>query len=163
MHPEVRQYVARYATSETLTVVEIGSRNINGSIRDLFPNASWHGLDLVDGLAVDEVADGATWQAPEPVDLVITCEALEHAPNWRDIITNSATMLRPGGRLVVTAAGPRRGPHSGIDGGALHDGEYYGNVDPDDLFDALAAAGYTNILVDMHGADVRATATIPTA
>ena len=162
MHKEARDYVARFATDAAIDVVEIGSRNINGTVRDLFPNARWYGIDLYEGPMVDEVADAATWQPAEPVDLVVSCEVFEHAESWRQIIANTRTMLRPGGRIVVTAAGPRRATHSGVDGGSqLHPGEYYGNVEPLSLLETLKAAGFTQVEVDDQRTDVRGTGTAP--
>lgn len=158
MHAEAAQYVNRFAHAEPVTVVEIGSRDVNGSVRGLFPNASWYGIDVADGLGVDEVADGATWQPPEPVQLVVCCEVFEHTDVWPQIVKNSAAMLVDGGRVIFTAAGPARAPHSAVDGGPLRHGEYYSNVRPDDLAVALESVGFVDVDVEELGGDVRATA-----
>lgn len=161
MHPEAMQYVNRHAHGEPVTVVEIGSLDINGTVRGLFPGAVWHGIDVVDGPAVDEVADGATWQPEAPVDLVVSCEVFEHTEDWRAIIANAFAMLRPLGEIVVTAAGPDRFPHSAVDGGELRPGEYYANISVDELTDALVAAGFVDVDVELHIADVRGYARRP--
>lgn len=155
MHRAAELFVNQHATAVPVTVVEVGSRNINGTVRDLFPEASWWGIDTEDGVDVDEVADGATWQPPELVDVVVCCEVLEHAADWRAIVANMAGMVKPGGKVIVTAAGPDRMPHSAVDGGPLRDGEHYGNIDPDDLAAELAAAGLT-VSVGCDGQDVQA-------
>lgn len=157
MHIEALTYVNRFANADSIRVVEFGSLDINGTPRWLFPNAAWWGIDVVDGPGVDEVADAATWSG-EPADMVVCCEVLEHAPDWENIVTNMVACCRVGGRVLVTAAGPNRAPHSAVDGGELRDGEHYANVDPDTLRMVLKAAGATAIEVESRdGIDVYAT------
>ena len=48
MHVEAFAFVAQFSTTDPITVIEIGSRIINGTVRGLFPNAHWTGLDLTD-------------------------------------------------------------------------------------------------------------------
>ncbi len=114
---------------ERLTVVEVGSLDINGSVRPLLRGVGHHhGLDLVAGPGVDEVADASTWVPPRAYDLAVSAEVLEHAPRWRAILTMLWGALAPGGRLLVTCAGTNRPPHSAVDGLALRPGEHYANV-----------------------------------
>lgn len=111
-------------------VLEIGSVNINGTVRGLFPGADYTGIDIVAGEGVDVVADGATYTPPdgEFFDLIISTEVLEHAENAPLILANAYRLLRPGGVLILTAAGEGRRPHSAVDGGELRPGEFYRNV-----------------------------------
>lgn len=155
MHANAFDWVRRHAVADPVSVVEIGSRDVNGTVRGLFPQATWWGIDVEGGDAVDEVADGSTWQPAAPVDVVVSCEVLEHAAEWREIVANGVEMLRPGGLLILTAAGPERAPHSAVDGGDLREGEFYENIDPDELAAVLAATG-VEFVVDVLGGDVRA-------
>ncbi len=161
MHPEARAYVEARRSDETLAVLEIGGRWINGGIRDLFPNAHpYVSLDIVAGPLVDVVADAATWEPDRLYDLIVCTEVFEHTPAWPEILRTAAAACRPGGRLVVTMAGPGRVEH-GADGGPVLAGEYYANVDPEDLRRELAACGWTAVDVDYlpTPGDTRATAT----
>jgi SAM-dependent methyltransferase len=137
MSPEVRDFVRRALAGEAPPrhVVEFGSRDVaGGTVRGLFPDAEvYHGVDLVEGPAVDVVADAATWRPTAPPDVVVCCEVLEHTPAWAALLANAHAILRPGGRLVVTAASTGRAPHSAVDGGPLREGEYYRNVEPHEL------------------------------
>lgn len=136
MHDAAFRYVARVVADlpRPQRVVEIGSRNVNGTPRSLFAGVeSYTGIDVRPGDGVDVVADGATWQPDEPVDLVVCMEVLEHAPEAGEIVANACRMLRPGGTLILTAAGEGRAPHSASDGGPLQAGEFYRNVSADDL------------------------------
>jgi hypothetical protein len=148
MTPEVREFVWRATRlgPAPRRVVELGSREVaGGTVRGLFSEAlSYVGLDLVDGPAVDVVADARTWRPPAgeaPPDLVLCLEVLEHTPHGRAILANAHALLPCGGRLVVTAAAPPRAPHSAADGGPLRPGEYYRNVEPAVLADWLASCG----------------------
>lgn len=141
------------------SVLEIGGRNINGTIRDLFECDTYTTLDVAKGDGVDIVADAAAWTPDRRYDCVVCCEVFEHTPSWPDILRTAAAALEPGGTLIVTAASWPRAPHSAIDGMILRPGEYYGNVDPAELADALVTAGFAGkVATDPHG-DVYAYAT----
>ncbi len=135
MHVQAYDFVARHAAGTAgARVLELGSLDVNGSVRPLFAGAhSYHGVDLAPGAGVDEVADAADWRAPGRFDVVVTTEVLEHAARWRDILSNAWEALAAGGRLIVTCATDPRPPHSAIDGWALREGEWYENVSPAQL------------------------------
>lgn len=140
MHPEAREFTARHAGHYPL-VVDVGGRDINGRVRDLFTCEQWTTLDLEDGPAVDIVTDCREWAPEHPVDLVLCNEVLEHAPDPEGVVQACASYLAPGGLLVLTCAAPERAPHSGHDGGTVRDGEHYAGIVPDDLDAWLDAAG----------------------
>lgn len=159
MHAEAFEWVRRHAHDRPVTALDIGGRDINGGCRQLFPGAAWTVLDIAPGDGVDLVADAATWQPDRQYDLVLCTEVFEHAEHWRDICATAYRACAVGGQLIATMAGPGRAVHSGVDGGpVLRPGEYYTNVHPAGLRTALAAAGWSAIVVDQLGPDVRATA-----
>ena len=162
MHPAAYQFVqdaSRGFANDSLHVLEFGSYNVNGSVRPLFPNAQWVGVDLRPGPCVDIVADAATFSFPGRFDLVICCEAFEHTENWREIVANAARLLKPGGRFIGTAAGPLRAPH-GCNGGPFDpaSGETYGNIEPGALRSTLKDY-FPVVDVDVLADDVRWLAT----
>jgi hypothetical protein len=115
-------------------VLEIGSRDINGSIRQLFAGARWYcGIDCAPGAGVDCVADGASFRTEEAPDTVVCCEVLEHAEQGEAIVRNAFEQLQSGGVAIFTMATEGRAPHSAVHGGALQPGEYYRNVGRDAL------------------------------
>lgn len=159
MHNEAFQFVAQFATDQPISVIEIGSRNINGSVRSLFPNASWTGLDLHPGPDVDIVCRAEEYTPPVLVDLVVCCEVLEHAENWRELIGAAALWLKPDGRIILTCAGPGRPEHSAIDGQPrLIPGEYYDNVSADQIAEELHYAGCLIEVCEQAGDDTQAAA-----
>jgi hypothetical protein len=145
MHPGAFEFIGRHLTTESIYVAEIGSRDINGSIRCQFPNATWIGIDLIAGPAVDIVCDALDYQPPQKVDIVICCEVLEHCMTWGSLISHAASWLKPGGKILITCGGPGRDPHSAFDGGALQPDEHYGNISLDELAEELHYAGFVQI------------------
>lgn len=170
MHPAafsfVATVVAKYPPHAGARVLEIGARDINGSIRAVFASSDvrYLGTDIAPGPGVDLVADGATLTLPAPADIAVCCEVLEHTPEAEAIIANLATLLEPGGRIIITAAGQgdgwARAPHSAVDGCALKEGEYYGNISEADLREWLDRAGFVKIkaIGNVGWQDVYATA-----
>lgn len=163
MHPEAFVWVTEHATDAPVAVLDIGGRNINGGVRGLFPNATrYTAVDIREGPGVDIVADAATWVPDREYDVVVSTETFEHTPEWPSILSTAYKACKAGGKLILTMAGPGRAVHSAIDGGpSLHPGEYYGNVEPDDLERLLRADGWSEITVDYRAGscDTRAVAT----
>jgi hypothetical protein len=141
------------------SVLDIGGRNVNGTVRDLFPDSRYVTLDIAPGDGVDIVADAADWTPTSTFDAVVCCEVLEHTPRWPEILQTIAKALDLGGTAIITAAAPPRAPHSAVDGGPLRRGEYYGNVEPTLLAKEMAAAGFTGRVAVHPRGDVYVTAT----
>ena len=143
MHEAARVAVARMLESlpPPRSAVEIGGRDVNGSVADLLPpGCARTGIDVLPGPGVDVVADAAAWRPPEPVDLVICAEVLEHARDPAALVCAAAEMLAPGGALVLTCAVRPRREHSGVDGGPLRHGEPYRALWPGEVAGWLAAS-----------------------
>jgi SAM-dependent methyltransferase len=90
------------------SVLEVGSRNMNGSLRshvEAFGPASYLGVDVFPGPGVDEICDAeqlAERYGQDAFDLVISTEMLEHVCNWRQVIDNLKFVVRPGGVVLIT-------------------------------------------------------------
>jgi len=119
-------------------VLEIGGRNVNGTIRDLFDGDPYTAIDLRPGPGVDLVADGLTYRPPTPPACVVCCEVLEHMERPDLLCAHVREILAPGGLFLLTAAGYGRAPHSGIDGGPRLAGEHYLNIGLEELAGWLA-------------------------
>lgn len=153
MHEPARAYVARTLLTllEPRRVLEFGSRNVNGEVRDLLPAAARYcGIDLRSGPGVSVVADATTFGRSASCDLILCCELLEHTPDGAAICANAARVLRRGGYLIATCATDPRAPHSGIDGGPLQVGEHYANVAPRELLAWVADAGLAVRQYEVH-------------
>jgi hypothetical protein len=161
MHKEAFEFVEQFASNRELSVIEIGSRNINGSVRSLFPNATWVGLDLHDGPDVDWVGDSRNFEPQVKVDMVVCCESIEHAEGWYDMLRVAAKWVKPNGQMIITCAGPGRAPHSHIDGCQLRLGEHYNNISAVDVKRCLTDAGMDVLICRKHGDDTQAIAVRP--
>jgi len=167
MHNEAMAWIARYATEDEVSVLDLGGRDINGSPRGLWPNATrYTTVDILPGDGVDIVADASTWEPDDAWDVVVCAETFEHTASWPGICRTAFKALAPGGLFIVTTAGPGRPPHSAIDGQfRLHPGEHYANVPAPELARVLRECGFEDSLVDSqwnpHPCDTRAVATRP--
>jgi SAM-dependent methyltransferase len=95
-----------------LAVLEIGSHNVNGSIRPFFAGSDYIGVDLSEGMDVDAVASGHDVAFPGgSFDLTICCECFEHNPQWLQTFTNMYRMTKAGGIVIVTCASRGRREH----------------------------------------------------
>ena len=160
MHAEAYAFVARCLAElpPRRLVVELGSRWVNGGIRDLLGDATYVGVDLVPGRGVTVLADAASYEAPPGVDTVLCCELLEHCDHWSAVVAHAYDMLEPGGVLLVTCATNPRPPHSAQSGGPLRPGEWYANVEPRALEQALVAFEELELEVDERRGDLYAMA-----
>ena len=122
MHPEARAFVAAAATRlPPGRVVELGARDFNGTVRDLFPGApAYVGVDLAAGCGRGRggrrrrLAPPARASRPRRRCCAARCWS---TPRGRGaIVRNAWALLAPGGHLVVTAASTGRPPHSALDG-----------------------------------------------
>lgn len=165
MHDAAYQFVTQAAAALGTApgaVLELGSYNVNGSVRPLFRGAArYHGVDVRPGPCVDEVADAATYDGAGAYDVVVTTEMLEHAPDPAACIRAAWRSLRPGGVLILTAAGPGRAPHSCDGWPAPPPGEHYANITRAALADWLAGWRDVAITVNAAAGDVYATAVRP--
>lgn len=156
MHKEALDFVRR--NRHAIDVLEFGSYNVNGGVRELFAGCNFLGVDVRPGPGVDIVADAATFDSKGRLfDVIVCTEVFEHAKDWRLIIAKSFYLLRDGGKLIITAAGPGRQKHS-VDGSpALAPGEWYENIDPVQLQEKLGEY-FSEVYVETLGQDVRAIA-----
>jgi SAM-dependent methyltransferase len=89
-------------------VIEVGSRNVNGSARSFVESmhpAEYVGVDIEAAPEVDVICDIEKLHErfdAESFDLVVTTEVLEHVRDWRRAISNLKRMCRPGGVVIVT-------------------------------------------------------------
>lgn len=162
MHTEAHEWIAQYGTLEPVDVLDLGGRDVNGNPYDIWPNAKRYiVLDILDGPAVDIVADAGTWEPDQEYDVVVCAETFEHTYNWPSICRTAYKALRPGGTFIVTCAGPGRHIHSGVDGQLrLLPYEQYANVPGYELERVLTETGFRDIVVDTQSypQDTRAVA-----
>lgn len=98
----------KYVDIEGKKILEIGSYNVNGSVRGplLARNPiAYVGIDLVPGPDVDmvcDVYDVVKVFGEESFDIVISTEMLEHVEDWRKAINNMKRVCKQNGHLLIT-------------------------------------------------------------
>lgn len=133
MHESVLKWVEGIADSTPHRggqVLEVGSYDVNGSVRPYFAKARiYHGIDIRQGPGVDLVATAEQYReaAASPCgpfsqrdgkwDVVISTEMLEHAEFWRQDINAMKELLAPRGHIILTCRGPGFPKHD-------HPGDY---------------------------------------
>lgn len=146
MHPEAYNGFARMLSDTGIDpqgeweIFDFGGRNINGSVRDQLPNARWFGVDISAGPEVDLVQDlTRPWEHRRQADIVVSTELLEHVEDWRAVLRTAAQALAPDGPqwLFLTCASNGRGIHGASGEPLPPPGEWYGNVDPNELREEL--------------------------
>ena len=89
-------------------VLEVGARDVNGSLRphaESFAPARYIGVDIKPGAGVDELLDATRLLerfGPNSFDVVIATEIIEHVRDWRTVIDNIKSVVRPGGIVLIT-------------------------------------------------------------
>lgn len=91
-------------------VLEVGSLNINGSIRQFFTDCDYTGIDIGPGQDVDVVCSGHEFDAPS-FDVAASCECFEHNPFWAQTFLNMWRLLKPDGLLFMSCATTGRPEH----------------------------------------------------
>ena len=131
-------------------VSEIGSLNINGSIREFFLTDEYIGFDVSEGTGVDEVQQGQLISSPSGYyDVSVSAECFEHNPFWVETFANMLRITRPGGLVIFSCATTGRHEHGTTrttpDDSPLTTKlgwNYYKNIDATDFLDTFYMTGW---------------------
>lgn len=164
MHPAALHWAKLHVPELPRNVLDIGGADINCSLRNLYTWSGYLCVDIAPGYGVDVVAPFVDWATDQPgdqYDLIVCFEVLEHTPTWPEMIGSAHRLLEPGGRFVGTCASNGRTPHSAYGLPSIPASEYYRNVEPGELAEALSAATFDEFTVDVarSGLDLRWAAT----
>ena len=93
-------------------VLEVGSLNINGTVRDFFSYCDYLGIDVGPGRDVDLVIEGQKLDQPDNTyGTTISCECFEHNPFWVETFQNMYRMTKHGGLIIMSCATTGRPEH----------------------------------------------------
>lgn len=106
----VKKIYAEYF--DTKKILEVGSLNLNGSIRTYFKDCEYIGCDVAEGKDVDIAIQGQNLEFPSNhFDVVISTECFEHNPYWIETLSNMLRMLKNDGMVIISCASAGRGEH----------------------------------------------------
>lgn len=99
-------YYSDSADIQSLKVVEIGSQNVNGSLKSIFPsNVQYWGLDfqVADGVDIVMTDPYSIPFANESIDLVLSSSCFEHSEMFWLIFLEILRVLKPNGLFYLNA------------------------------------------------------------
>jgi SAM-dependent methyltransferase len=115
-HKEQSDYIASLQSKFPLAfkgerTLEIGSLNINGTVRNAFTSNEYVGVDVGSGTGVNVVISGHEYDSDKPFDCCISCECFEHNPFWKETFLNMVRLCASGGLVIFTCATTGRPEH----------------------------------------------------
>lgn len=118
-------------------VLEVGSLNVNGSVRDHFADVDTYiGLDWRPGPLVDIVCLAQDMNFDKSFNTIISCSMLEHDPYWDASMTRMVQCLRYDGGLFLSWGASQCAAHE------VH-------TAPDGQYHALQAGKVLKLLDDL--------------
>lgn len=111
MHDTAMEYGAAFfntylKNTKDLTIVDIGSQDVNGSLRSVAPpNNKYIGVDFVEANGVDVVITDP-YSLPfedESVDVVVSSSCFEHSEFFWLLFNEALRILKPTGLLYINA------------------------------------------------------------
>ena len=110
MHPncmnEAAEFAERFAPKHpALKIADIGSMDVNGTMRPAFAGHEYVGFDIAPGKGVDVVlANPEVIEAESgSFDVVISANAIEHMRRPWLVVKEMARILKPGGAMFIMA------------------------------------------------------------
>lgn len=108
MHDSVLKWVNKKVIEydlENRKVLEVGSLNVNGSVREFF-KGEYTGIDMQSGLGVDKIMNAHELEFNDgEFDVVISTEMLEHDDEFWKSLKEMARVLKSKGYLIITTRG----------------------------------------------------------
>lgn len=106
------QYIPK---NHNVHIVEIGSQNVNGGLREIFTTPYTHfvGLDFVEGPGVDHVLDNP-YKVPYDdgtLEVILCSSVLEHCDMFWLLFLDMVRALKPGGLIYINAPSNRGAFH----------------------------------------------------
>lgn len=102
-----RSELGRRFDKEGLDILEVGSREVDGSIREIFTKANYTGFDLYEGANVDVTGDAHKlsdyFEKNRKFDLIISLYVFEHLAMPWVVAEEIMKMLKPGGSVFIIA------------------------------------------------------------
>ena len=118
MTPAIQQWVEKHVASGVIPsagpTLEVGSRDVNGTVRQFFNSAAYMGIDMEAGPGVDRVMNlhriplermlaGGDGRFAKPFRTVVCLEVLEHDPSPIKAVGILRDLLMTDGVLVLSS------------------------------------------------------------
>lgn len=161
MHPEIDHFILSVKKKypnyfDSKKVLEVGSQNINGSVRSHFTNCEYLGIDLGQAPGVDMVIDINEYRVANTYDVVISSEMLEHCKEWEKALTQMYENTKIGGMFILTCASNNRqehGTHNHSSQDSKFTLDHYRNISPEDFESILPQQLFTEYSLGLYRGD----------
>lgn len=116
-HPQQREFILKVKDKfpkffKGKSVLEVGSLNINGTVRDFFEECKYVGIDVAEGPGVDVVCQGQEYNEKDAsFDVTCSAECFEHNPYWCETFENMIRLCKKKGLVFFTCATEGRPEH----------------------------------------------------
>lgn len=122
-------------------MVDVGALDVNGTVRELFKDAKYVGVDMRPGPNVDVVLNGhelSTYFPEDSVDCIVCFDTLEHDIKFWETVYEMRKILRPQGWLLIGVPSFNHGRHE-------HPSDYYRFLDT--ALEQFMFNGFINVQV----------------
>lgn len=112
MNEPVRDFLRKYVEHAKGKILEVGSFDVNGNIRDIVPVTV--GVDMTPGRGVDLLCKAENLPQMFPADsfdTVLSFETMEHTEKWQEALLGIWHVLKTGGYYIGTIASLNKGYH----------------------------------------------------
>ena len=140
-HPTQRDFFNKVKNKfpnkfKDISVVDFGSLDVNGSLKSMFENSSYIGVDIVSGRNVDVISKAHEYKS-DSIDIIVSGEMLEHDQFWKESLDNMYSLLKLGGLMAISCGGLNRLEHGTKRTGNIWgtDENYYRNITEKDFYD----------------------------
>ena len=163
MHKEVKRFCLSVKNDypqffQNSDVLDCGSLDINGNNRWLFDDCNYMGIDIVEGKNVDIVTKVHDLKMDHHFDCVISTEMLEHDEDFAASLNAMFNFLKPGGLLLITAAGYGREEHGTFEikpQDSPLTNNYYCNISVSMLLQGLDLTRFSSYTISYYKTDIR--------
>jgi len=83
----LQRFIEKYLNPEIeLDILDIGSRNVNGTFKLAFYSPKWHyiGIDIIEGDNVDIIVEPYNWKLDKKFDIIISGSTIEHVEDLKE-------------------------------------------------------------------------------
>ncbi|MFA5815862.1 MAG: methyltransferase domain-containing protein [Bacteroidales bacterium] len=138
--------------------LDCGSLDINGNNRPFFIDSHYTGIDIVDGKNMDVVTRVHEFNPQKLFHVIISTEMLEHDEYLSQSLAKMFELLKPGGLLIITAAGFGRAEYGTVDhhpkdSPMTHN--HYQNVEPEQFASSLPLHEFRVWAISQVDTDIR--------
>ncbi len=132
---------------KNVSVLDIGSLDINGNNHYLFEQYSYTGLDLASGRNVSYIGMAHLFHSIQQFDLIVSTECFEHDQYWQLSLKNICdNLLKQGGFFLMTCATTGR-PEHGTRRTTVSDSPFTTTIDGwGDYYQNLTEADFRSVI-----------------